>query len=335
MKAAREIRNVAVRLLSHQLLNGADFSQALANLSDYPDAMLASRFKKIQQTFEESNSIEQTLLQYPDIFSDDLVYMIQSVHPSAEDKLTLFEDYEFFHQRIVNTFAIMKSASRLDGVYLLFVFLICFAMLGVSSVYVMPKFEMMFAGFGAELPAFTRLVLNAADWFQSFWYVLSAIFLIVSWYVVFRMGKIIKTNNLYQVSSMMARLPLLSRQVKLLALANATGMINSLLNQGAQTDKAVQLVDAYMTEKGFSIQSLFRKLLGIELVQMLNYYEKTGVLEDELEPLTEQVFDNIAHKLAGNNRLWGILGLMVLALLVGSMVIAMYLPIFSMGSVIG
>lgn len=224
--------------------------------------------------------------------------------------------------------------------------------LGVSSLLlleVVPQFQTMFSGFGAELPAFTRRVIGLSDWLGQYvvWLLLGVA--ASAWGLcqgyqrqpAFRLwclglalklpvvGELLSNTALARFArtlstSFAAGVPLVE------ALGPVAGACGNPLYEQAVLRLRKDLASGQSLSQAMASSGLFPRLMQ----QMCAIGETGGTLDDMLgrvashyESAIERLLDNLASLLEP-------LIVLILGLLVGSLVIAMYLPIFQLGSVI-
>lgn len=224
--------------------------------------------------------------------------------------------------------------------------------LGVSSLLlleVVPQFQTMLSGFGAELPAFTRRVIGLSDWLGQYvvWLLLGVAASAWGLYQgyqrqpAFRLwcqglalklpvvGELLSNTALARFArtlstSFAAGVPLVE------ALGPVAGACGNPLYEQAVLRLRKDLASGQSLSQAMASSGLFPRLMQ----QMCAIGETGGTLDDMLarvashyESAIERLLDNLASLLEP-------LIVLILGLLVGSLVIAMYLPIFQLGSVI-
>ena len=220
----------------------------------------------------------------------------------------------------------------------------------ILLMYVIPQFKTTFSGFGAELPMFTQLYVNASDFMVANWW----------WLLILLIGSIVATGFSYRASPQLQRnvdrwllkVPVIgkimrdsavSRFARTLALTFKAGvpLVEALDTVAGATgsmiyDDAVAKVRDDVAV-GYAL-NLAMKQVGVfppMVVQMTAIGEESGALDAMLFKVAE------FHESEVNNAVDAMTSLMepfiicVLGVLVGGMVVAMYLPIFKLGNVVG
>ncbi len=224
--------------------------------------------------------------------------------------------------------------------------------LGVSSLLlleVVPQFQAMFSGFGAQLPAFTQWVIGLSDWLGQYF----------GWLLLFTIGSVWGLCRAYRRQpafrlwclGLALKLPVVGDLLSNAALARFARTLSTSFAAGVPLVEALgpvagacgnplyeqavlrlrkDLASGQALSQAMASSALFPRLMQ----QMCAIGETGGTLDDMLarvashyESAIERLLDNLASLLEP-------LIVLILGLLVGSLVIAMYLPIFQLGSVI-
>ncbi|NER62996.1 type II secretion system F family protein [Pseudomonas sp. MAFF212427] len=214
---------------------------------------------------------------------------------------------------------------------------------------VVPQFQVMFAGFGAQLPGFTLLVIQLADWLgQHLLLLLGG-----------ALGLGIGMRHLYQRQPAVRlwalrtglQLPIAGPLMQHAALARFARTLATSFSAGVPLTEALGPVAAacgnalyeqavlrlrHDIGSGLSLSSALRsnQLFPVLCVQMCAIGETSGTLDDMLERIASYHETAIDHLLDTLASLLEPVIVLVLGLVVGSLVVAMYLPIFQLGDVI-
>ncbi|WP_415900242.1 type II secretion system F family protein [Neptuniibacter sp. QD48_11] len=219
----------------------------------------------------------------------------------------------------------------------------------ILLVKVVPQFEDVFKGFGADLPAFTKFVINLSEVAQEWWWIT---FLIVA-VIGFSFQKAKQKSQRFRdgTDKAMLKIPIIgeilhnasiARFARTLATTFAAGvpLVNALESAAGASGNALYRDAILQIKNGVSTgQSLQNAvtMTGIfpnMVIQMIAIGEEAGSLEMMLEKIAdfyEELVDNAVDNLSS---LLEPLIMAVLGVLVGGLVIAMYLPIFQLGNVV-
>ncbi|WP_397607807.1 type II secretion system F family protein [Silanimonas sp.] len=220
----------------------------------------------------------------------------------------------------------------------------------ILLMFVIPQFKETFAGFGADLPAFTLLYVNASDFMLANWW----------WLLVVAIGSVVGTGFAYRASPTLQRnvdrwmlkVPVIgkimhdsaiSRFARTLALTFKAGvpLVEALGTVSGATgsiiyDEAVAKIRDDVAV-GYAL-NLAMKQVGIfppMVVQMTAIGEEAGALDQMLFKVAEFHEQEVNNAVDAMTSLMEPFIIVVLGTLVGGMVVAMYLPIFKLGQVVG
>lgn len=220
---------------------------------------------------------------------------------------------------------------------------------GILLVKVVPTFAEVFAGFGADLPAFTLFVLHLSEIFQQWWYVVVAV--IVG--AIYAFKNAVKRSQSFsdKVDAIALKAPVFGVIVKTSVVARFARTLATTFAAG------VPLVEALDSTAGAAGNAVYKKAIlqikedvtsGIQLfgaikttgifpimlLQMVSIGEESGALDEMLEKVAihyEQEVDDAVDNLTA---LMEPMIMSFLGIVVGGLMIAMYMPIFMMGSVV-
>lgn len=220
----------------------------------------------------------------------------------------------------------------------------------IMLMWVVPQFEDLFRGFGAELPAFTQLIVNASRLVTDWWLlILIAIVASVGAFIYFK-----KRSLPFQhfLDRLILKMPVIGQVMHNSAIAR-------FARTTAVTFKAgVPLVEALDTVAGATGNTLYEKavhrirddvavgypvnmamkqvnLFPHMVVQMTAIGEEAGALDAMLFKVAEYYEQEVNNSVDAMSSLMEPIIMVVIGVLVGSMVIGMYLPIFKLGAVVG
>ncbi len=228
---------------------------------------------------------------------------------------------------------------------------VCVAVIvtGILLVKVVPQFADTFSGFGAELPAFTQFVLHLSNLVQEWWFII--LIGIIGSVFAFREARLRSKTFSQNVDRLVLRLPIISaiiynsiiaRFARTLSTTFAAGvpLIDALESVAGATGNHVyetatkKIKDEVAT--GIQLNTALRatNLFPSMLIQMTAIGEESGALDEMLDKVAEfyeEAVDNMVDNLTS---LLEPMIMAVLGTLVGGLMIAMYLPIFQLGSIV-
>ena len=298
----------------------------------------------IKTEVEGGNTFAGALRKYPQYFDDLFCSLVGSGEQSGAletmlDRVAIYkEKSELLKQKI-------KKALK----YPMSVIVVALIVTIILMVKVVPVFQDLFSSFGADLPAFTQMVVNMSKWMQSYWYILIAgIGLTIGAFIEAK-----KRSKAFRDFLDRAALKapifgdliykaIIARYSRTLATTFAAGvpLIDALESTASATGNVVYY-DAVMriredVSTGQQLQFAMRSTNRFPsmAVQMVAIGEESGALDDMLEKVATHFENEVDNAVDGLTSMMEPLIMAVLGVLVGGLVIAMYLPIFQMGSVV-
>ncbi|WP_309045402.1 type II secretion system F family protein [Marinobacter sediminicola] len=245
---------------------------------------------------------------------------------------------------------LLKKKVKKAMTYPIAVVVVAIVVTAILLVKVVPQFESLFQGFGAELPVFTQMVVRLSDWMQSWWFVV--LLGIAGTIFLFKEAKTRSQKFSDIVDKYVLKLPVVGEILDKSAVAKFGRVLSTTFAAG------VPLVDALDSVAGATGNAIYRDAIqrikadvssGTQLqasmrqqdvfpvmaVQLTAIGEESGNLDEMLEKVAvhyEAVVDDMVDNLTA---LMEPMIMAVLGVLVGGLIIAMYLPIFQMGNVVG
>ncbi len=216
-------------------------------------------------------------------------------------------------------------------------------------IFVIPTFESLFKSFGADLPAFTRLIISISQFFQAWWW---AIFGAIGGAIyAFIEGRKRSPAFNHLIDRWALKIPLFGYMISLSANARFARTLSTMFSGG------VPLVDAMTSVAGATGNYVFEQAVlemrdSVSIGQQLNFAmrqttlfpdmviqmvaigEEAGSLGDMLTKVADFYEEELDNTVAAMTTLIEPLVMCILAVIVGSLVIAMYLPIFKLGAAI-
>ena len=289
-------------------------------------------------------SLEGALRRHPKHF-DDLFCSLVGAGEQAGALETMLDRIATYKEKTESLKAKIKKALT----YPIAVVLVAIIVTGILLVKVVPVFAETFSNFGADLPAFTLFVLGLSNTAQEWWFIW--LISVVAFFILFREAKRRSTKFDAFVDKYVLKVPVVGNILYQAIVARFARTLSTTFAAG------VPLVDALTSVAGAAGNAVYRDAIykvrddvttGIQLhqalkasnkfpvmlLQMTAIGEESGALDDMLEKSAvfyEEAVDNAVDNLT---TLLEPMIMAVLGVLVGGLLIAMYLPIFKLGSVI-
>ena len=219
----------------------------------------------------------------------------------------------------------------------------------VLLLFVIPTFAELFADFGSALPLPTQIVIDMSNFFVAWWYVIGA----SVGTSAFMFMRFIKTPRGQEVVHPLAlKMPIFGDIIKKVAVARFTRTLGTMISSGvpilealnicARTagnkvvERDVQRARLAISEGKSMVEPLSESIVFPAMVtQMIGVGESTGALDAMLQKVADFYEDEVDNAVTAMKQLIEPIMILVLGTIVGGLVVAMYLPIFKMGSVVG
>jgi type IV pilus assembly protein PilC len=219
----------------------------------------------------------------------------------------------------------------------------------ILMIYVIPQFEGIFANFGADLPAFTMLVVNTSRWLTENGLLL--LIMIIATIVGFVMVKKRSKKFAHFLDRMSLKIPIvgpilekaaIARFCRTLAITFAAGvpLVDALkIVSGATGNQVYNEATARIRSDvavGHQLQLAMQQtnVFPNMVIQMAAIGEEAGSLDEMLIKVAEAYEEEVNNAVDALSSLLEPLIIVIVGVLVGALVIAMYLPIFKMAAVI-
>jgi type IV pilus assembly protein PilC len=298
----------------------------------------------IKADVEGGSSLAKALSRHP-LHFDDLFVNLVTAGEQAGALETLLEKIATYKEK---TEAIKKKVKK-ALFYPAAVVVVAFIVTAILLIYVIPEFESLFQGFGADLPAFTRMVIDISKFVRSEgWLIVIAIGGCFSAFVYFKKRSRAMRHFLDRA---VLRIPIIgpilnksaiARYARTLATTFAAGvpLVEALDSVAGATgnivyeDAVLQMRDEVATgqrlQRAMENTELFPNMVN----QMVAVGEESGSLDEMASKVADFYEEEVDNAVDSMSSLLEPLIMAVLGVLVGGLVIAMYLPIFKMGAVV-
>jgi type IV pilus assembly protein PilC len=244
----------------------------------------------------------------------------------------------------------LKAKIRKAMTYPIAVITVAVVVTGILLVKVVPTFAETFKGFGADLPGFTLFVLGISEFMQQWWLFVAVGAGAAAWGVSQAIAR--SSNFRNRVDSLSLKLPvvgsivhdaIVARFSRTLSTTFAAGvpLVEALDSTAGAAGNAVyargirQIRDDVTSGTSLYLATRSTGLFPAMLLQMTAIGEESGALDNMLGKVADQYEAQVDNAVDSLSSLVEPIIMSVLGVLVGGLMIAMYLPIFMMGSVIG
>lgn len=341
---ARELAPFS-RQLSAMLLAGMPLVQALDAMQDQTsDKNFKTVILGLKTYLQGGASFSEALQHYPTVFDTLYVNMIRAGESGGQLGETEARLAGFLESSARLTRKV-KSAMSYPVAVLCIAIGIAIAMI----LFIVPVFASMFADFGAKLPGPTQFMVDLSGILRK--YGIFVVILIVGVIIAFKKWKQTPTGA-YQFASFMLKFPVLGELNRKVATSRFARTFSQLLKSGVPILQAMEIVSRATgnkvfetvimeargtVERGEPLSSALIKYPCFPklLVHMMAAGEKTGKIDDMMQNISDFYDDEVEVMLDGLTALIEPMLMIFLGVVIGSIVISMFLPIFKLGEVVG
>lgn len=348
-KYANAIKPMDIAMISRQITTmlgaGVPLVQTLRLLSSsHEKTSMRELLAAICAEVESGTPLSQALRQYPRYFDDLYVDLVAAGEQSGALE-QIYDRIATYKEKA----EALKSKIKKALMYPAAVICVAIIVTTILLLFVVPQFEDIFKSFGAELPAFTQMVINLSRFLQHAWYLIFGAVGIGVFLFVRAHRKSIKVRD--WTDKQMLKLPIVGMILHKACLARFSSTLATTFAAG------IPLVEALVSAAGASGNALYRDavlavrnevMAGMQMniamrtvnvfpdlvTQMVMIGEESGSIDDMLTKIAGIYSQQVDDAVDGLSSLIEPLIMVVLGVLVGGLVVAMYLPIFKLGSVI-
>ncbi|WP_422126704.1 type II secretion system F family protein [Thioalkalivibrio sulfidiphilus] len=293
---------------------------------------------------EGGTTFSAALGKHPKYF-DDLVVNLVNAGEQAGALETLLDKIATYKEKTEPLKAKIKKALF----YPTAVLVVAFIVTAILLIFVVPQFQDLFQGFGADLPVFTQFVIGISEFFQSYWW---AIFGgLIGAVVLFKQAHLRSPGFRRWLDLMSLKIPVIGELLRKASIARFARTLSTMFAAGVPLVEAMESVagatgnalyrEATLrirdeTAAGTQLQAAMRNtaLFPNMVVQMVAIGEESGALDDMLDKVADFYEEEVDNMVDSLSSLMEPMIMAFLGVVVGGLVIAMYLPIFQLGAVV-
>jgi type IV pilus assembly protein PilC len=334
------------RQMATMMKAGVPLVQAFEIVADGLDKpRVADLVRTVRNDVASGNSFASAIRKHPDHFDELFCNLVDAGEQSGALE-TMLDRVATYKEKTESLKAKVKKAMT----YPIAVLVVAVVVSGILLIKVVPQFQDVFAGFGAELPAFTQMVIGLSEFTQAYWWVI----LVGVVGAIFLFGQAKKRSQGLReaLDKISLKMPVAGNIIEKSAIARYARTLSTTFSAG------VPLVDALNSVAGSTGNSVYSKAVlrvrddvstGQQLnfsmrnagvfpnmvVQMVAIGEEAGALDDMLDKSAVYYEEQVDNAVDNLTALMEPMIMAVLGVLVGGLIIAMYLPIFQLGAVVG
>ncbi len=349
MSRGGRIRDKDIALFTRQLAtmmkSGVPLLQAFdIGIKGSGNPALARLLNEVRTDVETGFNLSQAFAKHPAHF-DKLFCNLVAAGEQAGILDSLLDRIATYKEKILAIKGKIKAALFYPAAVLVVSALV----ISVMMLFVIPEFKSVFSGFGADLPAPTMIVIAMSDFFVDFWYIVLGIPIAA----IVTIGWLYKRSPAMQIAvdRTVLKLPVIGNIIRKATVARWTRTLLTMFAAGVPLVEALDSVGGasgnhvYLTATR-QIQSdvstgtsLTVSMQGVGVfpsmvVQMVSIGEESGQLDAMLGKVADFFEQEVDDAVAGLSQLLEPIIMVFLGTLIGGLVVAMYLPIFKLGSIV-
>jgi type IV pilus assembly protein PilC len=298
----------------------------------------------LKADIEGGTNLTDALRKHPVYFDDLFCNLVQAGEQSGALE-TLLDKIATYKEKT----EALKGKIKKALFYPCAVIVVAFIVSAILLLFVVPQFQELFQGFGAELPTFTLFVIGLSKIFQAWWWAILGGIIAAAVAFVQANRRIPRFKRAVELASL--KIPVVGNILHKSAIARFARTMATMFSAG------VPLVEAMESVAGATGNALYREATlrmkdevatGTQLqqsmrttglfpnmvVQMVAIGEESGSLDEMLSKVADFFEAEVDNLVDGLSSLLEPMIMAVLGVMVGGLVIAMYLPIFKLGSVV-
>ncbi len=298
----------------------------------------------IKHDIESGTSMTEALGKHP-LYFDELYCNLVQAGEAAGILEAILDKLAVYKEKIESLKSKIKSALF----YPTAVIVVAFIITSVFMIFVIPQFESLFQGFGADLPAFTKLVIDISDVFKSYWWAIFGSIIGTVMFFSYSYKRSIKMQH--TLDRLLLRAPIIGEIVRKATIARFTRTLATMFAAGVPLVEALDSVagasgnrvyfEGTMDIKaevttGTQLQAAMAstELFPNMVVQMVAIGEESGELDSMLNKVADIYEEEVDDAVAGLSSLLEPIIMAFLGVVIGGLVIAMYLPIFKLAATV-
>ena len=336
---------IFTRQLATMLKSGVPLIQSFDIVSEgLENKAMESLIRQIRNEVAGGGSLAGALERHPKYFDELFCNLVNSGEQSGALE-TMLDRVATYKEKS----EALKSKIKKAMTYPIAVVAVAVIVTGLLMVKVVPQFAEIFGSFGAELPAFTQVVIGISEWFQAYWFI--ALLIIVGTFTAHK--EAMQRSQKYKdgMDGLLLKAPVVSNIIHQSVYARFARTLATTFSAGVPLVEALDSVAgaagnvfyANAIKKvredvttGMPLNQALRatNMFPAMLLQMTAIGEESGALDTMLEKVATHYEAEVDNAVDSLTSLMEPLIMSVLGVLVGGLMVAMYMPIFQLGQAV-
>lgn len=298
----------------------------------------------IKADIEGGTTLHESLAKYP-IYFDELFCNLVQAGEHAGILETLLHKIAAYKERMES----LKSKIKKALFYPTAIFVVAILVSAILLIYVVPQFQDLFKNFGSALPAFTQFIINLSQFVQDWWWAVLAA--MVGTVMGLVQAKRRSKAFAHGMDRFILKVPVIGNIINKAAIARFARTLSTMFAAGVPLVDAMRSVagatgnivfseaimkmrDEVSTGRQLQITMRESRLFPSMVVQMVAIGEEAGNLDGMLAKVADFYEEEVDNAVDAMSSLMEPFIMVILGGMVGSLVIAMYLPIFKLGAIV-
>ena len=334
------------RQMATMMRAGVPLVQSFDIVSDGADKpALKALIRDIRTDVAAGNSFASSIRKHPKQFDDLFCNLVESGEQSGALE-TMLDRIAGYKEKAES----LKGKVKKAMFYPIAVLVIAFVVSAILLIKVVPQFQVIFQSFGAELPAFTQMVINFSNAAQKYWFPFLVLLLIIGSAIGATYTRSPKMRE--AVDRMSLKIPVIGEILDKSAVARFARTLSTTFAAGVPLVDALEsvagatgnIVYANATRRvrddvasGQQLNFAMRNtgVFPNMVIQMTSIGEESGSLDTMLDKAASYFEEQVDNAVDALTSLLEPIIMAVLGVVIGGLIIAMYLPIFQLGQVVG
>lgn len=299
----------------------------------------------IKTDVETGSSLSQAFRKYP-LYFDALFCNLIGAGEQAGILDSLLDRLATYKEKIIAIKSKIKSALF----YPIAIIVVAFMITAVIMIFVIPAFKELFSSFGADLPAPTLIVMQISDIFVAYWWAIFGSIGGALWFFFYTWKRSEKMQS--TMDRLLLKLPIFGHLIRIATIARFARTLSTMFAAGVPLVEALDSVagasgnrvyyDAtkkiqseISTGTSLTVAMQNSEVFPNMVLQMVAIGEESGALDSMLSKVADFFEAEVDDAVEALSSLMEPIIMVVLGVLIGGLVIAMYLPIFKMGQAVG
>ena len=334
------------RQLATMMKPGVPLSQAFDIVGKgHSNPAVSKLLGDIKADVETGSSLSAAFRKFP-LHFDQLFCNLVGAGEQAGILDSLLDRLATYKEKILSIKRKIKTALM----YPISILIVAFVITAVIMIFVVPAFKELFSSFGADLPGPTLVVMAISDFFVAYWWAIFGAIGFGLWFFFYTWKRSEKMQA--TMDRIMLKLPIFGEVIRKATLARFARTLSTMFAAGVPLVEALDSVagasgnrvyyDAtkkiqseISTGTSLTVAMQNTSVFPNMMLQMTAIGEESGALDSMLSKVADFYEEEVDEAVEGLSSLMEPIIMVVLGVLIGGLVIAMYMPIFKLGQVVG